>query len=63
MTASFKPSKDQSRVLVNGNRHDRLEPIHYPYRFKAPFTVDWVVTDADYPPVNYVPRGTKLELV
>ena len=59
MVASFKPSKDQSRALVNGNR---LDPIHYPYEFTPLFdqVCDEVITDADYLPL---PWEKKLEIV
>ncbi len=59
MVASFKPSKDQSRALANGNR---LTPVHVPYEFKPMFdeVADEVITDADYLPL---PWERKLELV
>ena len=59
MVASFKPSKDQSRALVNGNR---LTPVHVPYEFKPPYNEEhfWVVKDDDYRPL---PWEKKLELV
>ena len=58
MTATFQPSRDQSRALVNGHRHDRLESIHYPYKFKVPYTPEhyWHVDDDDYSPLPWEKR-------